>query len=89
MHASVELDVTISEINPWVGKRMASASSTPLTNSERLAIVTEYWNEIAKSPHPIELPEEVLVEAQRRADELAAESSMAIDEDEVGRQVDG
>jgi putative addiction module component (TIGR02574 family) len=60
-----------------------------LTISEKLRIVTQLWDDIAASREPIVVPPEVLREALRRSDELKADPSMAIDEDELWRRVDG
>ncbi|MCB9926968.1 MAG: addiction module protein [Planctomycetaceae bacterium] len=60
-----------------------------LPNSEKLRLVTELWNEIASSPEPIVVPPEVLQEASRRSAELDDNPSLAIDDDELWRRVDG
>ena len=57
--------------------------------AEKLRIVTQLWDDIAASDEPIVLPPEQLREASRRSAELRANPSIAIDEDELWRQVDG
>ena len=57
--------------------------------SEKLRIVTQLWNDIAASSEPIVVPPDVLREASRRSAELKADPSMAIDDDELWRRVDG
>ena len=57
--------------------------------SEKLRLVTELWNDIASSPEPIVVPPEVLREASRRSAELDDDPSLAIDDDELWRRVDG
>lgn len=56
---------------------------------DKLRIVTELWDDIASSSEPIVLPPEVLQEASRRAAELRADPTLAIDDDELWRRVDG
>jgi len=60
-----------------------------LPNSEKLRLVTELWDEIASSPEPIVVPPEVLQEASRRSAELDDNPSLAIDDQELWRRVDG
>ena len=60
-----------------------------LPNSEKLRLVTELWNEIASSPEPIVVPPDVLREASRRSAELDDNPSLAIDDDELWRLIDG
>ena len=62
-------------------------SGLPVT--EKLRIVTQLWDDIASSPDPITVPPEVTREASRRSAELDADPSMAIDDDELWRRVDG
>ena len=57
--------------------------------TEKLRIVTQLWDDIASSAEPILVPPEVLREASRRSDQLKADPSIAIDDDEVWRRVDG
>ena len=57
--------------------------------SEKLRIVTQLWNDIASSPGPITVPPEVVREASRRSAELDSDPSIAIDDDELWRRVDG
>ena len=62
-------------------------SGLPVT--EKLRIVTQLWNDIASSTDPITVPPEVIREASRRSAELEADPSIAIDDDELWRRVDG
>jgi putative addiction module component (TIGR02574 family) len=59
-----------------------------LTPDEKLAVVTQLWDELAASA-PLRLPEDELAEMNRRRDELLANPDIAIDADEVWRRVDG
>jgi putative addiction module component (TIGR02574 family) len=59
-----------------------------LPPDQKLAIVTELWDDLAASA-PLALPEDELAEMSRRRDELLANPKMAIDADEVWRRVDG
>jgi putative addiction module component (TIGR02574 family) len=59
-----------------------------LTPDEKLAVVTQLWNELAASA-TLTLPDDELAEMNRRRDELLANPHMAIDADEVWRRVDG
>ena len=60
-----------------------------LPAADKLRIVTELWNDIAESNEPIVIPEEILRETSRRSAELKADPSLAIDEKELWRRVDG
>lgn len=55
---------------------------------DKLRVVTALWDEIANSECPVEIPSDVLEEATRRRDELKADSSIAIDDEELWRRVD-
>ena len=57
--------------------------------AEKLRIVTQLWDEIAASTDPVTVPPDVLREAARRSAELKADPSIAIDDDELWRRVDG
>ncbi|MCA9208439.1 MAG: addiction module protein [Pirellulaceae bacterium] len=59
-----------------------------LPPSEKLAIITELWDDLA-SASPLKLPEDELREMQLRRDEMLADPSIALDADEVWRRVDG
>jgi putative addiction module component (TIGR02574 family) len=65
------------------------ASLRGLPVSEKLRIVTQLWEDIAASEEPIVVPPEVLQEAMRRSAELRDNPSIAIDDDELWRRVDG
>ena len=56
---------------------------------DKLRIVTQLWDDIASSPDPVVLPPEILREAARRSEELKKDPSIAIDDDELWRRVDG
>ncbi|TWU05800.1 addiction module protein [Stieleria varia] len=60
-----------------------------LSVNEKLRIVTQLWDEIASSPEHVIVPPDVIREASRRSAELDADPSIAIDEDELWRRVDG
>ena len=57
-----------------------------LTPNEKLAVVTQLWDELAASA-PLTLPDDELAEMNRRRDELLANPDIAIDADEVWRRV--
>ena len=59
-----------------------------LPPDQKLAIVTELWDDLASSA-PLTLPEDELAEMSLRRDELLANPEIAIDADEVWRRVDG
>ena len=59
-----------------------------LTPDEKLAIVTQLWDDLAASA-PLTLPDDELAEMNRRRDELLANPEIAIDAEEVWRRVDG
>lgn len=60
-----------------------------LTTAEKLRIVEALWNDIAASDEPIVVPPDVIREASRRSDELHSDPSIAIDDDELWRRIDG
>ena len=57
--------------------------------ADKLRIVTQLWDDIASSSDPVVLPPEILQEATRRSQELKDNPSIAIDDDELWRRVDG
>jgi putative addiction module component (TIGR02574 family) len=59
-----------------------------LPPDQKLALVTELWDDLAASA-PLTLPPEELVEMQRRRDEMLANPGIAIDRDELWRRVNG
>jgi len=65
------------------------SSLRQLPVEDKLRVVTELWDDIAQSPRPVVVPPEVLSEAARRADEVSADPSIAIDDQELWRRVDG
>ncbi len=58
-----------------------------LTPDQKLALVTELWEDLAASA-PLALPADELAELQRRRDELQNDPQLAIDSDELWRRVD-
>ena len=60
-----------------------------LPPDEKLQIVEELWDDIASNSEPPLISEEQRAEASRRMAELDADPSIAIDEDELWRRVDG
>lgn len=60
-----------------------------LSATDKLRIVTELWNDIAASNEPLVIPEGILRESSRRSEELTTDPSLAIDENELWRRVDG
>ena len=59
-----------------------------LPPDQKLAIVTQLWDDLAASA-PLTLPKDELEEMNRRRDELLSNPEMTIDADEVWRRVDG
>jgi putative addiction module component (TIGR02574 family) len=59
-----------------------------LPPDQKLAIVTQLWDDLAASA-PLTLPADELAEMQRRRDEMRADPAIAIDAEEVWRRVDG
>ncbi len=57
--------------------------------ADKLRIVTQLWDDIAASTEPVSVPQDVLREVERRSAELKADPSIAIDDDELWRRVDG
>jgi len=57
--------------------------------ADKLRIVTLLWDDIAASADPVVVPPEVLREVSRRSAELKADPSIAIDDEELWRRVDG
>jgi putative addiction module component (TIGR02574 family) len=60
-----------------------------LPNTEKLKLVIQLWDEIAASGESVSLPADVIREAQRRSDELTADPTIAIDDEEMWRRIDG
>lgn len=58
-----------------------------LTADLKIELVFELWDQIADSSAPIELPESVKNEIDRRCDELDADPSIAINQKELWRRV--
>ncbi|MEX1040969.1 MAG: addiction module protein [Pirellulaceae bacterium] len=54
--------------------------------AEKLRLVTQLWDQIAVSGEPIVLPDPVISEAERRFDEMVADPSIGISEEEMWRQ---
>ena len=57
-----------------------------LPTEQKLALVAELWDDLAKSA-PLNLPPEEMKEMQRRREEMIANPSIAIDSDELWRRV--
>ena len=57
--------------------------------ADKLRIVTQLWDDIAASTEPVVVPPDVLRDVERRSAELKADPSIAIDDDELWRRVDG
>ena len=57
--------------------------------ADKLRVVTQLWDDIARSNRPIVVPPDVLSEATRRSDELKTDPSLAIDDEELWRRIDG
>ncbi|MCU0961032.1 MAG: addiction module protein [Pirellulaceae bacterium] len=60
-----------------------------LPNAEKLRLVELLWDEIAATKEPIVLRPWQFDEATRRAKQLKADPSIAIDRDELWRRVNG
>ena len=58
-----------------------------LSAAEKLQLAEELWDDLASSPEPLPLPPWHREEAHRRGAELKADSSKAIDRDELWRRV--
>lgn len=65
------------------------ASLRNLPVADKLRIVTELWDQIATSSEPMVVPPEVLRVVSQRSAELKADPSIAIDDNELWRRVDG
>ena len=66
---------------------IADLRDLPVT--DKLRIVTQLWDDIATSTEPVVVPQEVLHEASRRSAELKDDPTIAIDDDELWRRIDG
>lgn len=60
-----------------------------LPNDEKLRIIFDLWDDLASNKAPIQLPEEVIAEAQRRHAQLLASPEIALDDEEMWRRADG
>jgi putative addiction module component (TIGR02574 family) len=60
-----------------------------LTPAEKLQIVTTLWDDIADAAADLVVPEHVVAEACRRADELDADPNVAISSEQLWRRVNG
>lgn len=65
---------------------LAGISNLPI--QEKLQLVERLWDEIGASDEPIPLPAWAMEEARRRLDEMKADPSAQITEDEVWRRVE-
>ena len=68
---------------------MNTADLNKLPVSEKLKLVTKLWDDIAASGEEIIVPPEVVAEAKRRSLEIKIDPSIAIDDEELWRRVDG
>lgn len=59
-----------------------------LSVPEKMQLVMALWDQIAHSSAASALPDSVMTEAERRLDEMLADPSSAISEDEMWRQAD-
>lgn len=62
----------------------AQLESLPI--NEKLRLVTNLWDQIARSGEPITLPEAILDDADQRIDGMTKDPSDWLDEDEMWRQ---
>jgi putative addiction module component (TIGR02574 family) len=60
-----------------------------LSIAEKLELIEILWRDIESSIEPIPLSPEILAEIARRSAELEADPSIAINEEELWRRVDG
>lgn len=60
-----------------------------LSVADKMRLVMSLWDEIAASPETPALPEAVLEETIKRSEQLQENPSLAIDEAELWRRVDG
>lgn len=68
---------------------MNTTDLSGLPVNEKLKLVTQLWDDIAASGEEIIVPPDILAEAARRSNEIKADPSIAIDDDELWRRVDG
>jgi putative addiction module component (TIGR02574 family) len=68
---------------------MDTADLNRLPVSEKLKLATKLWDDIAASSEEIIVPPEVIAEAKLRSLEIKIDPSMAIDDEELWRRVDG
>ena len=73
----------------WYNTAMNTTDFRDMPVADKLRLVTQLWDDIASSPEPIVVPPEVIREASRRSAELVENPSLAIDDDELWRRVDG
>jgi len=59
-----------------------------LSMADKIRLVQEMWDEIAASDEPVNLPESVLEELQRRFEEAKRDPSVLITHEELWRRVD-
>ncbi|MGM0486753.1 MAG: addiction module protein [Planctomycetota bacterium] len=59
-----------------------------LPPDQKLALVTELWDDLAASA-PLTLPPDEMAEMQRRRDEMLSNRGIAIDREELWRRVNG
>ncbi len=74
------------------GERLMTVDISNLRSlpvADKLRIVTQLWDDIAASTETILIPSDILQETARRSLELKADPSIAIDDEELWRRVDG
>ena len=57
--------------------------------ADKLKLVTELWDDIAAISGPVVIPPEILAETIRRSDELNTDPTLAINDEELWRRVNG
>ena len=72
----------------WTQTMTLQESLRALPPDQKLAIVTQLWDDLATSA-PLTLPSDEFAEMHRRRNEMVADPAIAIDAEEVWRRVDG
>lgn len=60
-----------------------------LSVAEKMELVTQLWDQIARSGLPVTLPDSVIAEGERRMDEMIADPSLGITENEMWQRANG
>ena len=66
----------------------SAADFENLPIAEKVQLVTLIWDQIVKSGEPLTLPDSAIAEAERRLDDLLADPTQGISEDEMWQQAD-